>query len=180
MCRLHNYGTNMSKLLLQLSAGDFETYVAYALVELSDEMKRYLHLRKLLFNGVSGALSEASSEDDNDMNGIMFDGFKFITFYENLDIDAIIGTSPNDREKFDELGYWEVPDVFDDNSEINDGFKPLELDQQVIDPLLVLDGETWCVFVTDQYGVETSTWDIPYHILGAPFESLEEVVERSR
>lgn len=165
----------MSKLLLQLSAGDFETEVSYALVELSDEMKQYLYLRRALFNGVSGALSEASSEDDNDMNGISFTGFRFIKFYEDLDIDAIIGMGTNDREKFDELGYWEVPDVFDDGSDINDGFDPIELE-----PLLVLDSDTWCVSVTDEHGIESSTWEIPYHILGAPFESVDELIERSR
>lgn len=139
----------MSNILIQVL--DPDEQVKFAIVDISDEVKEYLNIRKTLLTGVRQALSTIVG-DDEDLNDIRFSGFDFVSFYGNdLDISSVV---PN-VEEFYKTGYCLVPDDFAEDVE------EMEIEYH----MFVIMSKTWYVQVNTLDTSCVDTIEIPYNIL---------------
>jgi hypothetical protein len=133
------------KLLVQVNtvAGLLESEVQYAIIEVTSEMQEYLTKRRALFT--------ASQQYADDLWDMRFSGCAFVTFYDNIDLDAVMDES--EQHLLEQHGYWKVSDDFANDEEASE----CECTQ------VVLDGDTWYITTYETSTlVEVKTREIPY------------------
>lgn len=153
------------KLLLSIhpNDGDLDAAIRYVIVTVDEEMKKYLHLRRTLVQGNIQALTNMVGDDDEDLFDMRFClGFSVMFCSEDLDISKVI-SKKKDIAQFEGQGWWIVEDGFPDDNDIE---VETELD------LLVMTEEAWQICAHEKDGIDVATREIPYHILGDPFELI--------
>jgi len=142
------------KLLLQVSGVDAtESDINYATIEIDDEVKQYLAKRQSLF-----VTAQQFAEDLMDLR---FVACSFITFYNNIDLDFVMGKG--EQKEFEGQGYWKIPDDLPTESSV--------LAEQIQSETLILDDESFYIIAfdgmaNDEDGSDVMTREVPFVLLG--------------